>query len=148
MSTGAPTLERIATAGSPYAHAVAPQQSGPSVTVLDVNDVLPEEPEQPMVWRQVDELLKGLGASQARSAPLPDKRIRIGTSAHDVQWRQVATGVIVSTEEYEQRFRGLTLDAFRKAMSPELFEAYVRFVGVIPGRRHLDIVDIAALPDD
>ena len=59
----------------------------------------------------------------------------------------VAPGIVVGGEEYQQRYGGIDLEQYRQQMSPELFKAFVRYIGCIPGMPDLDLSDIVTTPE-
>ena len=54
----------------------------------------------------------------------------------------VVTGLSLSDTEYAERFADLDLERYRREMAPEVFEAFVRFVGSMAGSPNLDIVKL------
>ena len=46
---------------------------------------------------------------------------------------EIFPGYEVSEEEYKHRFEGVDLQYFRHRMSPELFAAFVKHMGIIEG---------------
>ena len=89
------------------------------------------------MWDQIDSVVK---ASVSRS----NKETRPVSAQiyHDV-----ARGVRVSEEEYRTRFAGIDLDAFKNRMTPQTFQAFVRFMGILPGDPRVNVVDIATTPE-
>jgi hypothetical protein len=61
---------------------------------------------------------------------------------------RVSEGLLVTEQEYHVRFSGLPLDDYRRRMPPAVFEAYVRFVGLVPGDPRFDVVEAAAQIED
>lgn len=59
----------------------------------------------------------------------------------------VAPGIVVGSDEYEQRYGGIDLEQYRQQMSPELFKAFVRHIGRIPGTPALNLGDIVTTPE-
>ena len=59
----------------------------------------------------------------------------------------VAPGIVVGGEEYQQRYGGIDLEQYRQQMSPELFKAFVRHIGRIPGTPDLELGDIVTTPE-
>lgn len=59
----------------------------------------------------------------------------------------VAPGIVVGSEEYKQRYGSIDLEKYRQQMSPELFKAFVRHIGRIPGTPDLNLGDIVATPE-
>ena len=54
----------------------------------------------------------------------------------------IAPGILLSGEEYDERFGSLDLELYRKSMTPELFNMFIRHVGCIQGKRITDIRDL------
>lgn len=50
----------------------------------------------------------------------------------------VAPGIMVSPQEYEQRYQGIDLTSIRQRMPPDLFRDFVRYIGSIPGHPDTD----------
>jgi hypothetical protein len=149
MSTGAPTLERVTATTIPNSPTDgAAQSSGSSSNLVDVSGPYPSGTQaEPSIWHQVDELLRGAGKANRDRVSFGTRRTLALTDPRR-EWRTVAPGFVAPAEEYEQRFTGVDLEGLRARMSPEVFTAYIRFLGVIPGKADLDIVEIARLPDD
>ena len=59
----------------------------------------------------------------------------------------VAQGVRVSRDDYQRRFEGIDLELFRSRMSPERFQAFVRFMGIVPGDSQLNIPETTVIPE-
>ena len=59
----------------------------------------------------------------------------------------VAPGIVVGSDEYEQRYSGIDVEQYRQQMSPELFKAFVRYIGFIPGTPDLELGDIVSTPE-
>jgi len=55
---------------------------------------------------------------------------------------EILPGYAVTPEDYRHRFGGLALENFRDSMEPDVFAAFVRFVGCIPGHPHLDVTKL------
>jgi hypothetical protein len=88
-----------------------------------------------LVWDQIDTLLRASVAESGRP-------VREAGSERD--HRAVAPGVAVDSDEYEKRYGALDLEGLRNRMSPELFKAFVRHIGSIPGHPDLDVSEISA----
>lgn len=143
MSTGSLTLDRItrrASLGSPSPSADSPIEV--EVTASTEGD------RDDGIWRQVNSIVRTSverhGFPQTREVD----RTGIRHCQSSGRWRAVAPGIIVPLEEYERRFGLIDLDEYRRRMAPELFAAFVRFVGSIPGRPDLDVVQITSTPDE
>lgn len=46
---------------------------------------------------------------------------------------EVCPGYSVTKEEYRRRFDGIDLEHFRQQMTPQLFEVFVKTVGIVEG---------------
>jgi hypothetical protein len=150
MSTGAPTLERSPASVASAATAASLQAPSATNRVVDVSNLIQDQDagNTPSIWGQVDRLLRATEASRQLGHRVPMAQPGVPQTKEFQGWRAVAPGIMVSAAEYEQRFDGITLDAFRRTMTPSVFQAYVRFLGIIPGGSGLDVVEIARLPDD
>ncbi|MBC8275208.1 MAG: hypothetical protein H8E40_09610 [Chloroflexi bacterium] len=96
-------------------------------------------------WRQINDIL--CTALSEAGFPQP-----VQTAVSD--WHTplelpvvVAPGIVVGSEEYRERYGGIDLEQYRQQMSPELFKAFVRHIGRIPGTRDLDLGDIVTTPE-
>jgi hypothetical protein len=135
MSTGAPSAYSLAGSSAALVFGEAADVG------LDVNIASISGGSD--VWQQVEELLRGRPAAPRFApslvrAPLPDNR-----ALH-----VVAPGVAVSSPEFDERFADLPLDDYRSRMSPAVFEAFVRYVGIVPGSPDFDPVGSAEIPSD
>ncbi len=63
-------------------------------------------------------------------------------------WVEIAPGVIVRAERREERFASVALEPLRKKMRPAAFAAFVKHIGIVPGREDLDVAEISRIPDD
>ena len=99
------------------------------------------------VWRQVDEVLRKsiersgsrqLGTPLEGTSPPPRTRMHL---------LLVAPGVMVSDDEYKQRYDGINLQQFRQQMPPSLFKVFVRHIGSIRGHANLDVNEITTIPE-
>jgi hypothetical protein len=59
----------------------------------------------------------------------------------------VAPGIVMSSDEYQERFQDIDLEQVRKRMNPEIFKAFVRYMGLIPGDPRVNIAQISSIPD-
>ena len=59
----------------------------------------------------------------------------------------VAPGIVVDHNEYKQRYGCIDLEQYKQQMSPELFKAFIRHIGCIPGTSNLDLKDIVNTPE-
>ncbi len=98
-----------------------------------------------LVWRQINDIL----SNSLSDAGFPQP---VQTAVRD--WRTplelpivVAPGIVVGSEEYKQRYGSIDLEQYRQQMSPELFKAFVRHIGRIPGTPDLDLGDIVTTPE-
>ena len=98
-----------------------------------------------LAWRQINDIL----SSSLSDAGFPQP---VQTAVRD--WRTplelpivVAPGIVVGSEEYKQRYGSIDLEQYRQQMSPELFKAFVRHIGRIPGTPDLDLGDIVTTPE-
>jgi len=98
-----------------------------------------------LAWRQINAIL----SSSLSDAGFPQP---VQTAVRD--WRTplelpivVAPGIVVGSEEYKQRYGSIDLEQYRQQMSPELFKAFVRHIGRIPGTPDLDLGDIVTTPE-
>ncbi len=69
------------------------------------------------------------------------------TSTQKEPWVRVAPDYYVRKSEYQRRFGEIDLDYYRQRMSPALFLAYVRHMGVVPGFPGLDVTELTTPPD-
>ncbi|MBA7653113.1 hypothetical protein ES703_60956 [subsurface metagenome] len=97
------------------------------------------------VWRQINDIL----SNSLSDAGFPQP---VQTAVRD--WRTplelpvvVAPGIVVGDDEYKQRYGDIDLEQYRQQMSPELFKAFVRHIGRIPGKPDLDLSDIVTTPE-
>lgn len=98
-----------------------------------------------LAWTQINDIL----INSLRNAGFPQP---VQTAVRD--WRTplelpvvVAPGIVVGSEEYKQRYGSIDLEQYRQQMSPELFKAFVRHIGRIPGTPDLDLGDIVTTPE-
>lgn len=98
-------------------------------------------------WKQINDILRNslrysgfpqpaAASMQTRRTP-PELRARI----------LVAPGIAVGEDEYERRYGDIDLEQYRQQMSPDLFKAFVRHIGCIPGKPDLDLGDIVTAPE-
>ena len=95
-----------------------------------------------LAWRQIDDILRS--SLNESGFPQPDETA-VG------EWRLlpdflgpivVAPGIVVGNDEYKKRYGDIDLEQYKQQMSPELFEAFVRHIGRIPGTLDLNLSDI------
>lgn len=134
MSAGTfPYGQALATA----ALLVTVSPTGPAATqVLDLGS-------RQTAWQQVGALLRPSGPGVTVQSPQKfveppalERLIRLSQS------------LAVSDLEFNTRFAGLPLDDYRRRMPPAIFDAYVRFIGLVPGDPRLDVVEAADLAED
>lgn len=80
-------------------------------------------------------------------AVLDTESVQEVESSQEEPWVYVAPHFYVRKSEYKRRFGEFDLDYYRQRMTPELFTAFVRHMGVVPGSPELDVVELTALPD-
>ena len=96
------------------------------------------------VWAQVQRLLN----PSPWRADMPPQGVEAPTEEPVQEWHALSEGVLLPEREYLARFGDLPLNEFKRAMRPEVFDAYVRFVGLIEGSAELDLVEAADLEGD
>jgi hypothetical protein len=95
-----------------------------------------------LAWRQINDILSNflrysgfpqptVTSMQTRPAPL-ELPVQV----------VVAPGIVVGGDEYKERYGDIDLEQYRQQMSPELFKAFVRHIGCIPGKPDLELGDI------
>lgn len=116
----------------------------------DVEEVLVEF--QPIIkdtsslaWKQINNILsnslRAAGFPQPVQTAVRDRRTPLELPV------VVAPGIVVGSEEYKQRYGSIDLEQYKQQMSPELFKAFVRHIGRIPGTPDLDLDDIVTTPE-
>jgi len=58
------------------------------------------------------------------------------------EWRLVAPGIIVRSAEYQARYSHLNLDRLREQLSPSMFEALVRHIGIFEAPPGVDVASL------
>ncbi len=100
-----------------------------------------------LAWRQIDDILRSSlsesGFPQPVETAVGDWRLLLDLPGPIV----VAPGIVVENDEYKQRYGDIDLEQCRQQMSPELFKAFVRHIGRIPGTPDLNLSDIVATPE-
>lgn len=142
MSTGILTIHGIAT--SARFSEVAEEADKVSIKLRQAVAVGDSEP---LIWRQIDDILR---SSLERSGFRQPDRLPTGEYLPPRKRGGavvVAAGIMVWADEYEQRYNGIDLEGFRHRMSPELFKAFVRHIGSIPGHPDLDISAVTTIPE-
>jgi len=98
-----------------------------------------------LAWGQINDIL----SNSLSDAGFPQP---VQTAVRD--WRTplelpvvVAPSIVVGNEEYKQRYGDIDLEQYRNQMSPELFKAFVRHIGRIPGTPDLNLGDIVTTPE-
>lgn len=101
------------------------------------------------LWQQVDEILRAsVGPVGFRHPDVAVSELSPWTrEATSTFLLTVAPDVIVSPREYQERYSGIDLEHFRNRMPAELFAAFVRYMGLIPGHPDLDVSQIATIPE-
>jgi hypothetical protein len=139
MSTGTYTYSQVVTPVTGailFTDAASSPGTGMRMQSGDIEDV----------WLKVGDVL--------RSAPLPSRALSAGVPAawsrpsEQPQLRRVSGGLVVTQDEYDTRFAGLPLEDYQRRMAPAVFEAYVRFVGLVPGDPRFDVVEAATQVED
>lgn len=138
MSVGS-VLTRGAPAATGGTSVTGPRDAGVAVHKVD----LPFRGETRSIWDQVNDLL---------SAPFKDSIDSVGEadtfeSPPEERRVVVASGIVVGAEEYEIRYAQLDLEGLRSKLSPELFRAFVRHIGVVRGWEDLDVAFVAEIPE-
>lgn len=95
-------------------------------------------------WQQFNARLRG--NLQRAGFPQPDEVMEEGRSPTEA-WRIVAPGMIMRSNEYRERYGVIDLAALQNRMSPVVFEAFVRHIGIISGREQFDVEDLLEEPD-
>jgi hypothetical protein len=105
------------------------------------------------MWRQVDGIVRatlghsgaGQGGAETYQPNEFSRRTPFDTGAtHRIT---VAPGIVMSPDEYQERFQDIDLEQVRKRMNPEIFRAFVRYMGLIPGDPRVNIAQISSIPD-
>ena len=139
MSTGVGAIAHTDTLG----HVIRIGQEGRAS--IDLRQETKET--EVLIWQQVQDVLRATLWSTGLAEPYPSARQERTLSEIAFKRVTVAPGVLVSGHEYEERYGGFDVEQFKRQMSPELFKAFVRHIGVIPGDRDLDVNDLATIPD-
>jgi hypothetical protein len=134
LGMASPTLAFLSTAPPstvPFVIDVGPQASGQIAAISD----------------EVNRVLRvSLNRSGFSQAPAQSRSDRPNPNSQQT-WRVVAPGVVVTQDEYTQRYSAIDLERYRKAMPPEVFRTFVRFIGAVPGRSDLDVVQMTTPPE-
>ena len=104
---------------------------------------LPFRTETWSFWNQVDDLLSAPFKTSIESAAEAEPLATRPGRARVV----VAPGIAVDAEEYEIRYGQLDLEGLRSNIAPELYQAFVRHIGVIHGWEDLDVASVAEIPE-
>lgn len=99
------------------------------------------------LWQQVERILKTtLGQTHIQK---PEVSIMSQGSMDQTYVKRVlvAPSISVRAEEYEQRYGGIDLEQLRQRMSPDLYKAFVRHIGSIPGDPGLDVSGITTISE-
>lgn len=105
------------------------------VTYVSVWPVVDPEPAE---W--LDTLNASLRANLAQAQqPQPSQIVEELRVPTDDRWRIVAPGIAVRASEYEARFAHLDLETLRNRLTPEVYRAFVRHIGIIRGPDDVDV---------
>ena len=96
-----------------------------------------------LAWRQINEILHSSLTESGFPQPVQTAAGPLELPVQIV----VAPGIVVGGDEYELRYGGIDLEQYRQQMSQELFKAFVRHIGCIPGTPDLDLGDIVTTPE-
>jgi hypothetical protein len=99
------------------------------------------------LWKQVEDILKTTLGQTYIQKPEVSTIPPQSTDQMYIRRVLVAPNVSVRFEEYEQRYGGIDLEQLRQRMAPELYKAFVRHIGSIPGDPDLDINEITNIPE-
>ena len=139
MSTGTPALGHALSQGQ----LVDYREQADQVEV----QIDQEEPDRDsFFWRQINEVLTRSYIRSTSGWPEGISKRKLPGSPGPPQVL-VAPGILVRSNEYEQRYGGIGLEQLREQLSPELFKVFVRHIGSIPGDSNLDINFIATVPE-
>ena len=100
-----------------------------------------------LAWRQVNDILCSSLSESGFPQPV---ETTVGAWPLPLELASlivVAPGIVVSGDEYEQRYGDIDLEQYKQQMSPELFKAFVRHIGRIPGTSDLNLGDIVTTPE-
>lgn len=119
-----------------------------SQPTLEVNETGTESESHKRMWQQIGDILKNsiagsgfrLSHSESTSSAFENKDVN--------QRTLVAPGIAVPKSEYEKRFGCIDLAVYKKQMSPQLFEVFVRYIGSIQVKSRLDIVELTSDVED
>ena len=104
------------------------------VTFVSAWPVVPER----APW--LDTLDASLRANLAQANhPQPNQVVEELRATTEDRWRIVTEGVIVRASEYEARFAHLDLETLRDRLTPEVFGAFVRNIGIMQGPDDVDV---------
>lgn len=94
-----------------------------------------------LIWKQINEMLEN---------SVPSSMPQQQGECYGVEQRRVedkillAPGIVVSNSEYQERFRDIEVERYKKEMSPEIFKVFVRHIGAIHGTSKLDISELTS----
>lgn len=89
----------------------------------------------PSAWSQAKAVFRPLGRKTSSAASEVPKVEKL---------RYVMPGLVMTQREFQIRFGSIPLDDYRERMAPAVFEAYVRFIGLVPGDPRFDVVEATA----
>src|SRR5215213_7669297 len=109
MATGTPTIDRplLATSGVSPSAVIDPLPSGEAEVALAPLGAL----RSCRLWREVDSILRKAGQRPSNGPEATVTEVAGPERTSREQRRIVAPGIVVSAEEYEQRFSGIDLAA-------------------------------------
>lgn len=100
------------------------------------------------MWRQLEAILaKSIVNSGLKIVTIDKNRTTEEKSPPD-NLILLAPGFALSKAEYMKRFGNIDLELYKKQMSPELFLAFIRHIGIINGNPTLDIVELTSSVED
>ena len=100
-----------------------------------------------LAWRQINDILCSSLSESGFPQPVETAARGWPTPLELPVPIVVAPGIVVGGDEYKQRYGGIDLEQYRQQMSPELFRAFVRYIGRIPGTPDLELGDIVTTPE-
>ena len=100
-----------------------------------------------LVWSQINDVLRSSLRESGFPQPIETSTRRWPTTMELLIPVAVAPGIVVGGYEHEQRYGCINLEEYRQKMSPELFTAFVRHIGRIPGMPDLELSDIVTTPE-
>lgn len=147
MSIGAQTLQEMANYSEAAYVASDAFVEVPFNANIDVGDL------GTRMWRQVEGIVRttlGHSGVRQRGAETYQPNEVFGRTPFETGATHrimVAPGIVMSSDEYQERFQDIDLEQVRKRMDPEIFRAFVRYMGLIPGDPRVNIAKISSVPD-